>query len=137
MKKHLIVFALSAFALVSGFGRHTAWAQLYAVDFASQNLYTVSTSNAALTLVGNTGQSLGSLEYRPSNGFLYGFTVGSGASCFASIRQTPTRRSSADWALYSRAAWCWRRMEPLTRRIRTTHQPLSFSRSISTAGRRI
>jgi len=61
---------------------NAASAQLYAVDRDSQNLYTVSTSNAALTLVGNTGQSLGSLEYRPSNGFLYGFTLGSGAQLY-------------------------------------------------------
>lgn len=78
----LCLLALSATSIV-GIAVRPAQAQiLYAADFTSQNLYRVSTTNAALTLVGNTGVSLGSLAYRPSNGFLYGFTVGSDAALY-------------------------------------------------------
>jgi len=50
-------------------------AQLLAVDWDSGNLYTVSTSNAALTLVGNTGIThWAEIQFSPS-GTLYGFTV--------------------------------------------------------------
>jgi hypothetical protein len=52
---------------------NSARGQLYGVENDTGNLYQISTANAALSLVGNTGASLlGSLEYRPSNGFLYG-----------------------------------------------------------------
>src|SRR5262245_39108309 len=58
-------------------------AQLYAVDWDSGNLYTVSISNAALTLVGNTGfgaggftgSGLAEIQFSP-NGTLYGFSTG-------------------------------------------------------------
>src|SRR5262245_55987337 len=77
----LALFAMSAILL--GVAVAPLHAQtLYGVDMDSRNLYKVSTANAALTLVGNTGQTLGSLEYRPSNGMLYGFTVGTGAQLY-------------------------------------------------------
>src|ERR1700759_3517094 len=78
----LFLLGLSATSIL-GFAVRPAGAQiLYAVDSSSDNLYRVSTTNAALTLVGNTGVSLGSLAYRPSNGFLYGFTTGTDAALY-------------------------------------------------------
>jgi Repeat of unknown function (DUF6923) len=51
---------------------NSARAQLYGVEMDAGNLYQISTADASLSLVGNTGiRFLGSLEYRPSNGFLY------------------------------------------------------------------
>lgn len=64
-----IVVAIFSLAAVT----NSARGQLYGVENDTGNLYQISTANAALSLVGNTGASLlGSLEYRPSNGFLYG-----------------------------------------------------------------
>jgi Sulfatase-modifying factor enzyme 1 len=63
-----IVVAIFSLAAVT----NSARGQLYGVENDTGNLYRISTANAALSLVGNTGASLlGSLEYRPSNGFLY------------------------------------------------------------------
>jgi len=62
----LIVFAPNANALVWG----CDW---------SGNLYTVNTSNAALTHIGATGlANLGALEYGPG-GELYGLTAANGS----------------------------------------------------------
>jgi uncharacterized protein DUF6923 len=64
-----IVVAILSLAAVT----NSARGQLYGVENNTGNLYRISTANAALSLVGNTGASLlGSLEYRPANGFLYG-----------------------------------------------------------------
>src|ERR1041385_5932059 len=64
-----IVVAIFMLAAVTDSAR----GQLYGVENDTGNLYRISTANAALFLVGNTGASLlGSLEYRPANGFLYG-----------------------------------------------------------------
>jgi hypothetical protein len=64
-----IVVAIVSLAAVT----NSARGQLYGIEYDTGNLYRISTANAALTLVGNTGASLlGSLEYRPANGFLYG-----------------------------------------------------------------
>jgi hypothetical protein len=63
-----IVVAIFSLAAVT----NSARGQLYGIEYDTGNLYRVSTANAALSLVGNTGVVLGSLEYRPSNGFLYG-----------------------------------------------------------------
>lgn len=52
-----------------------ALAALFAIGRDSGNLYQVSTVDAALELIGNTGLQLGSLEMSPS-GRLYGFTTG-------------------------------------------------------------
>jgi hypothetical protein len=68
-----IMLALVVLALLAD----RAFAQLYGIDYDSGQLYTVSTSNASLSLVGSTGvPHLGSLVYRPSDHQLYGFTVG-------------------------------------------------------------
>jgi len=62
----IAIFSLSAASNAAG-------GQLYGIEYDTGNLYQISTANAALSLVGNTGASLlGSLEYRPANGFLYG-----------------------------------------------------------------
>jgi hypothetical protein len=59
-----------------------ARAQLYGIDYDSGALYTISTANAALTLVGQTHvQLLGSLEFAP-DGRLFGITVGDSAALY-------------------------------------------------------
>src|SRR6476646_2334800 len=64
-----IIVAIFSLAAVT----NSARGQLYGIEYDTGNLYRISTANAALTLVGNTGISnLGSLDYRPSNGSLYG-----------------------------------------------------------------
>src|SRR4051812_21304996 len=64
---HSTVVAISLTAVTN-----SARGQLYGIEYDTGNLYRISTANAALSLVGNTGISnLGSLEYRPSNGLLY------------------------------------------------------------------
>jgi hypothetical protein len=69
-----------------------AVAQLYGVDYDSGQLYTVSTSNASLSLVGSTGvPHLGSLVYRPSDHQLYGFTVGDSSELY---RINPTNANA-------------------------------------------
>ena len=53
-----------------------ALAQLYSITTTGQ-LFTVNTSNAATTFVGNTGIPLpGSLEFRSTDGFLYCMEIG-------------------------------------------------------------
>jgi hypothetical protein len=53
-----------------------AWAQLYSITPTGQ-LFTVNTSNAATTFVGNTGiPNPGSLEFRAADGFLYSMEIG-------------------------------------------------------------
>src|SRR5207253_2158884 len=53
-----------------------ARADLLGVNFDTGELVSVSTANAALTHIGNTGiASMGALEFAP-DGTLYGFTVG-------------------------------------------------------------
>src|SRR5687768_11377714 len=53
-----------------------AWAQLYSITSTGQ-LFTVNTSNAATTFVGNTGiPNPGSLEFRAADGFLYSMEIG-------------------------------------------------------------
>ena len=63
-----IVVTIFSLAAVS----NATAAQLYGIEYDTGNLYRISTANAALTLVGNTGiTNLGSLDYRPSDGLLY------------------------------------------------------------------
>ena len=51
-----------------------------AVEFDTGNLYSVSTADASVSLIGATGQAnLGSLEYNPHDGFYYAFTIESEA----------------------------------------------------------
>ncbi len=78
LKVLAVVFAvtLAVFAMGSN-----AQAALWACDWGG-NLYSVNTSNAGLTYLGNTGLStLGALEIA-SDGTMYGFTSGSGASLY-------------------------------------------------------
>ena len=57
-------------------------ATLLGVDRDSGNLYQISTVDASLTFIGNTGiQLLGNLEFAP-NGLLYAFTIGSDATLY-------------------------------------------------------
>ena len=52
-------------------------ANLVAIDQDTTNLYAVSLSDATLTLIGTTGiDDFGALEFRESDGFLYGITTG-------------------------------------------------------------
>ena len=61
-----------------------AHAQLYGIEWDTGDLYTISTVDASLTLVGSTGIiNLGSLEYRASEGLLYANTVGSSPTLYS------------------------------------------------------
>ena len=74
MRRVMVIVA--AFALLTGGG---ALAGLLAVDWDSGDLYQVSTSDASMTLIGNTGLTYpGSLEYRQSDGTLFAFSVNMG-----------------------------------------------------------
>jgi len=57
-------------------------AQLYGIDYDTGALYTISTQNAALSLVGQTHISgLGSLDFAP-DGRLFGITSGASAALY-------------------------------------------------------
>jgi WD40 repeat protein len=59
-----------------------AHATLYGIDWDTSNLYSISTSDASLTLIGNTGiSSPGTIEFSP-NGTLYSFSVGSNSTLY-------------------------------------------------------
>jgi hypothetical protein len=75
---HRRSIALLAALVLGGLGGpRQGRAEILAIDFESGDLYAVSTSDASLSLIGSTGVAgIGSLDYRPSDGFLYGFTVG-------------------------------------------------------------
>jgi hypothetical protein len=61
----------------------TAHAQLVAVEADNGTLYTVSTADATLTSIGETGlPGIGALEYNPHDGFLYGLTTGADAALY-------------------------------------------------------
>jgi hypothetical protein len=55
---------------------------LYGIEKDTGNLYRVSTTDASLAFVGSAVVGLGSLEYRPSDGMLYGITVGNLAALY-------------------------------------------------------
>jgi hypothetical protein len=60
----------------------TAQGQLYGIDYDTGALYTISTQNAALSLVGQTHISgLGSLDFAP-DGRLFGITTGASAALY-------------------------------------------------------
>ena len=60
-------------------------ATLLGVHFDSGELYEVSTANAALTVIGNTGvPHLAEIEFAP-DGKLYGFTTGPSATLYRAI----------------------------------------------------
>jgi len=90
MNKTQLRFSLILTALlgISDWTARNARAQLFAVDWDSGNLYAVSTSNAALTLVGNTGivgpSGIAEIEFSPS-GTLYGFSAGLGLQTLYTI----------------------------------------------------
>lgn len=72
----ILVIACAVFA--NGSNAHAA---LWACDWGGA-LYSVNTGDASLSFIGNTGLSqLGALEFA-SNGTLYGFTEGYGASLY-------------------------------------------------------
>ena len=82
-KRILSVFLIGIASLgISSWTTGTAYGRLLAVDYDTGNLYTVSTANAALTLVGNTGAfGFGEIEFSPS-GTLYGFSTGSAPTLY-------------------------------------------------------
>ena len=83
--RNILLVMLSALLVMVALPQMAA-AQVYGlmgIDIDSGSLYTISTSNASLTLIGNTGiSSMGDLEYNKADGFLYGFTVGNNASLY-------------------------------------------------------
>jgi hypothetical protein len=83
-------WAAAALALALGTAG-PAPADVIGIDTDSGNLYRVSTSNAALTLIGNTAVTFwGDIQFAP-NGTLYGFTVGVGPLLY---RINPTTAAS-------------------------------------------
>ncbi len=65
-----------AFAVSCPVVATAAGADVLGIHVDTGDLYSISTADASLTLIGNTGvASLGSLEFAP-DGTLYGFTVG-------------------------------------------------------------
>ncbi|MFH1745606.1 MAG: PEP-CTERM sorting domain-containing protein [Planctomycetota bacterium] len=54
---------------------------LYGLHYNSRNLYSVSETDASVSLIGNTGVALGGMDMS-SDGFLYGITTGSSASLY-------------------------------------------------------
>jgi len=77
--KERIGAILAGLALASA---STAQGQLYGIDYDTGALYTISTQNAALSLVGQTHIfGLGSLEFAP-DGRLFGITTGNSAALY-------------------------------------------------------
>lgn len=73
-------FIVAFFALICV--TKPAHATLYGIDWDTSNLYSISTSNASLTLIGKTGISQpGALEFSPA-GILYSFSVGGGSTLY-------------------------------------------------------
>ncbi len=73
-----VVVSISCLALTS-----TARADLLGVHYDTGDLYSISTADASVTLIGNTGvPQLGSLEFAP-DGTLYGFTTGLTAALYS------------------------------------------------------
>jgi hypothetical protein len=83
MKTRLLSFFVVVIAAVgiSGSKTGTAYAGLLAIDYDTGNLYSVSTANAALTLIGSNGRNFGEIEFAAS-GTLYGFTTGSASTLY-------------------------------------------------------
>lgn len=66
-----------------GIGASAAHADLFGLD-SDGNLYIISTVDASRTFVGATGiDGPGSLHFRPSDGDLYTFSLGSGATLYS------------------------------------------------------
>jgi hypothetical protein len=83
MKTRLLSFFVVVIAAlgISGSTTGTANAGLLGIDFDTGTLYSVSTANAALTLIGSNGRNFGEIEFSPS-GTLYGFTTGSASTLY-------------------------------------------------------
>jgi len=76
-----VCVAIALAVALAGGGAHGG---LLGVDWDTGNLYQVSTTDASLTLIGDTGPSnLGGLEFRQSDGTLFAFNVaGSGSTLY-------------------------------------------------------
>lgn len=71
------------FLVAGALSSSVADAYLIAIDQDTTNLYAVSASDATLSLIGMTGiDDLGALEFRESDGFLYGITTGVSAALY-------------------------------------------------------
>ncbi|NER00091.1 MAG: hypothetical protein F6K30_25905 [Cyanothece sp. SIO2G6] len=74
--------ALTALTIGLTFTSNASAASLVGIDIDNGNLYSISNSDASLSLIGNTGISnIGSLESGP-DGKLYGFTIGSSSQLY-------------------------------------------------------
>ena len=72
INRFVMLFAVIALAPVSSLR-----AQLVGVEFNTGNFYSISTTDGSLQLIGDTDiDNIGSLEFNPQDGFLYGFTTG-------------------------------------------------------------
>ena len=75
-------FGILAVACLTIAAASTAQANLVAIERDTGNLFQVSTADASLTLLGNTGVAdLGALDYA-SDGYLYGLTSGLSAALY-------------------------------------------------------
>lgn len=63
-------------ALLPAFATSAHAAMLYGLDFGNGGLYQVSTDDATLNLVGNTGVKLAAFVMNPEDNMLYGYTTG-------------------------------------------------------------
>jgi WD40 repeat protein len=83
MKTRLLSFSFIGIAAlgISGSTTGTAYAGLLGIDLDTGTLYSVSTANAALTLIGSNGRNFAEIEFSPG-GTLYGFTTGSASTLY-------------------------------------------------------
>ncbi|MBU0718478.1 MAG: DUF4394 domain-containing protein [Planctomycetes bacterium] len=75
-------FSILAVACLTIAAASTVQANLVAIERDTGNLFEVSTTDASLTLIGNTGvAALGALDYA-NDGYLYGLTTGLSAALY-------------------------------------------------------
>lgn len=74
-----VAFVVACLALMTA--PATFGDNLYGYHYTGRDLYSVSETDASVTLVGNTGLTIGGMEFY-TDGFLYGITGGSGATLY-------------------------------------------------------
>lgn len=72
----------------------SAHASLFGMDYSTGRLYRVSTDDASLTLIGNTGVEMADLAWSPA-GTLYGYTVGPTPQLYRVNPETATATPAA------------------------------------------
>jgi hypothetical protein len=83
MRKLISAWCLAAALLSCGVSSALQAAPLIAIEFDTGNLYSVSTDDASLALIGDTGLTgVGALEFNPVDGFFYATTTGPTAALY-------------------------------------------------------